>query len=129
MKNYHPAKKGFIKLNISHKDIHSIFSKRRVYWTNEFSIWYNPFGCRYLLIEDMTLKAKIIHTLAFPFVILLSIINAKEIFLDWKNSFNRLEKGKFTSDTIYPPNPLTNVRSGNGKYWLKIRGLHMQNDR
>lgn len=65
----------------------------------------------------MNTKSKVLHTLVLPFLILISLIQIKEIWGDYKDDFNRLKGGKYTSDTIYPPSPIKGVRAINSKYW------------
>ena len=123
--NYHPNNKGFNKLQVKSKDIHSIFPKRKLNYLREFSLWYNPLGCKFMLIEDYNWKAKVIYTLILPFLCLLSLINVKDIIQDYFSLFKTLEKGKYHSDTIYPT--FKNKRGHNSNYWSACYKLYENN--
>lgn len=114
---YHPSEKGYIKLNIPSTEINKVFKMRRLHWTQSFSLWYNPLGCKYLLVESLNTKARIIHTMVLPFLCLLSLVQIKDIWQGYLDSFNVLVKGKYCSDTIYP-------KGNNSKYWGQMRELH-----
>lgn len=122
-KNYHPNKKGFYKLKVSSKEIHKIFPKRKLNILNKFTLWYNPLGCKYMLIEDYKWWVIILHTLLLPFLCILSLIDIKDIWNDYKKSFrNRLETGNYCSDVIYPK--LKRQSGWNSKYWKECYKLH-----
>lgn len=125
--NYHPNNKGFTKLKVKSKDIHKIFPKRKLSYLREFSLGYNPLGCKFMLLEDYNWKARVVYTLALPFLCLISLIDLKEIIQDYFSLFKTLEKGKYSSDTIYPK--YSKQRGWNSNYWSACQELYLDSKR
>lgn len=121
-KSYHPKYKGFTKLNVKSKDIKNLFKNRKFTIFEKLTLWYNPKGCTYLIVQEYHILTYILMTLLLPFFMLINLIGIKEILKSYLDNFNRLDKGKYCSDTVYPK--LKRESGWNSYLWKGCYNLH-----
>ncbi len=118
--NQSPINEGYTKTKITKKDITTMLHMRNFSFKNNIEVYYNKQNKHFMIVERKKFILKIIYTLLFPILILLSII-------DWKNTLNYF-KDEIWCDDLYNGNFGADIISpiegeDNNLYWNKCNEL------
>ncbi len=121
--NQSPINEGYTKTKITKKDITTMLHMRNFSFKNNIEVYYNKQNKHFMIVERKKFILKIIYTLLFPILILLSII-------DWKNTLNYF-KDEIWCDDLYNGNFGADIISpiegeDNNLYWNKCNELMLK---
>ena len=106
-----PLERGYQKIFLTKKQHNELFPKRKMRWHDKYD--------HYIKEDDFLMECTknklfiVMATLLLPLVMLLSLIQSKEIFNEYKSLFKQKSLGNFTLDNL----------SSETKTFQKIRQL------
>jgi hypothetical protein len=94
-----PLETGHKRFYLTKKQHNELFKFRKIRWADKYEYYYNE---HHIILHKFTnMRAKILATLAFPFMIIIhGVVNFNELIKDYKRLYNEKKYGSFVSDHI-----------------------------